>query len=113
MKTRTILSVACLVIVFILAIPMCHLTPQNHKNARRESEAKPVDTAAKLAERNPDRNAYYGETHVHTSWSFDAYVFGNTQAGPEDPYKYATGQPSSTLEATSRNHPSARFPGGD
>ncbi len=44
-------------------------------------------------EANPERNAYFGETHVHTSWSFDAYVFGNTKAGPEDAYKYAMGEP--------------------
>ena len=24
------------------------------------------------------RQAYYGETHLHTSWSFDAYIFGDT-----------------------------------
>ena len=40
---------------------------------------------------NPERNAYFGETHIHTSWSFDAYVFGNIKAGPED--AYAIGQP--------------------
>jgi hypothetical protein len=27
---------------------------------------------------NPERNAYFGETHVHTSWSFDAFIFGIT-----------------------------------
>jgi hypothetical protein len=43
-------------------------------------------------DRNPEREAYFGETHIHTSWSFDAYVFGNTKAGPEDAYKFATGQ---------------------
>ena len=43
--------------------------------------------------RHPEREAYFGETHVHTSWSFDAYVFGNMKAGPEDAYKYAMGQP--------------------
>ena len=42
---------------------------------------------------NPDREAYFGETHIHTSWSFDAYTFGNLKAGPEDAYKFATGQP--------------------
>ncbi len=42
---------------------------------------------------NPERNAYFGETHIHTSWSFDAYVFGNMKAGPEDAYKFAIGQP--------------------
>src|SRR5262245_48934856 len=39
----------------------------------------------------PDRKAFFGETHVHTSWSFDAYIFGNTMTGPADAYKYAKG----------------------
>ena len=42
---------------------------------------------------NPLRNAYYGETHVHTSWSFDAYIFGNHVTSPADAYKYAKGEP--------------------
>jgi hypothetical protein len=45
------------------------------------------------AQRNPERNAYFGETHVHTSWSFDAYIFGNHLTGPADAYKYAKGEP--------------------
>ena len=45
------------------------------------------------AQKNPLREAYFGETHVHTSWSFDAYVFGNTKTGPEEAYKYAMGEP--------------------
>jgi hypothetical protein len=44
-------------------------------------------------ENNPDREAYFGETHLHTSWSFDAYIFGNMTTGPEDAYKFALGQP--------------------
>jgi hypothetical protein len=43
-------------------------------------------------EKNPDREAYFGETHVHTSWSFDAYIFGNHLTGPAEAYEYATGQ---------------------
>ena len=46
-----------------------------------------------FAQGNPERNAYFGQTHVHTSWSFDAYVFGNTMTGPEEAYKFALGQP--------------------
>jgi hypothetical protein len=38
------------------------------------------------AQGNPLRDAYFGQTHVHTSWSFDAYVFGNTKTGPEEAY---------------------------
>ncbi len=46
-----------------------------------------------FAQSNLERNAYFGQTHIHTSWSFDAYVFGNTITGPEEAYKYALGQP--------------------
>ena len=45
-----------------------------------------------LAERNPQRDAFFGETHVHTGWSFDAFIFGNTKTGPEDAYKYGRGE---------------------
>jgi uncharacterized protein DUF3604 len=43
-------------------------------------------------ERNPERNAYFGETHLHTSWSVDAWVMGNRLTGPADALKYAQGQ---------------------
>jgi Protein of unknown function (DUF3604) len=45
------------------------------------------------AQRNPDRNAYFGETHVHTSWSLDAFAIGNTLTDPGDAYKYFKGEP--------------------
>ena len=41
---------------------------------------------------NPDRDAYFGETHIHTSWSVDAWVMGNRLTGPDDAFKYAQGQ---------------------
>ena len=45
-----------------------------------------------FAEPNPERDAYYGETHLHTSWSVDAWVMGNRLTGPDDAFKYAQGQ---------------------
>ncbi len=45
-----------------------------------------------FAQQSPERNAYFGELHIHSSWSVDAYVFG-TRIGPEDATKYALGQP--------------------
>ena len=48
---------------------------------------------AAAQKRNPERNAYFGETHVHTSWSFDAFIFGNHLTGPADAYAYAQGKP--------------------
>jgi hypothetical protein len=49
--------------------------------------ATPASTAP-----NPLKEAYFGEQHVHTSWSFDAYIFGNTITGPADAYDYAKGK---------------------
>ena len=40
---------------------------------------------------NPDRNAYFGDLHVHTTYSFDAYAFG-TLATPYDAYRFAQGE---------------------
>ena len=40
-----------------------------------------------------DRQAYFGETHVHTSWSLDAFALGNTLTNPGDAYKYFKGDP--------------------
>ncbi len=40
---------------------------------------------------NPQRNAYFGDLHVHTTYSFDAYAFG-TLATPYDAYRFALGE---------------------
>jgi hypothetical protein len=40
---------------------------------------------------NPLRNAYFGDLHVHTTYSFDAFVFG-TLATPDDAYRFAQGE---------------------
>lgn len=40
---------------------------------------------------NADRNAYYGDLHIHTRNSFDAYIF-NVRATPDDVYRFARGE---------------------
>jgi hypothetical protein len=49
-------------------------------------------TPTQAQEKSPDRNAYFGEEHIHTSWSVDAWLMGNRLTGPDDAYKYAQGQ---------------------
>ncbi len=40
---------------------------------------------------NPLRNAYFGQLHLHTGMSFDAFLIG-TRLYPEDAYRYARGE---------------------
>ncbi len=49
-------------------------------------------SSAFAQERNPERNAYFGETHVHTSYSADAWLFGDRMTDPGDAYKYFKGE---------------------
>lgn len=46
--------------------------------------------------RNPLKNAYFGELHVHTSWSLDAFSNGNREDGPTVAYRYGRGEPVTT-----------------
>ena len=39
-----------------------------------------------------ERNAYFGQTHQHTSWSLDAYLMGNKITGPAEAYQYSMGE---------------------
>jgi hypothetical protein len=40
---------------------------------------------------NPERNAYFGNVHVHTGWSFDAFTNGS-KTTPTDAYAWAQGK---------------------
>ena len=46
-------------------------------------------SAGAVAE-NPLKNVYYGETHIHTAYSLDAFIGGNRQT-PSDAYRAAKG----------------------
>lgn len=41
--------------------------------------------------RFPER-VFWGDTHLHTSLSVDAYAFGNRAIGPEEAYRFAKGE---------------------
>jgi len=44
-----------------------------------------------VVQNNPLREAYFGDTHVHTAWSADCFMAG-TRTGPEDAYRFARGE---------------------
>ena len=50
-----------------------------------------VKAATAEVERFPLRTALFGDLHVHTSWSADAYAGGN-RLGPNSAYRFAKGE---------------------
>ena len=60
-------------------------------SAAPSEEASPGAAAGERAvESNPLRNAYFGDTHIHTVLSVDAYLMG-TRRTPDDAYEFAKG----------------------
>ena len=55
-------------------------------NAATATQPPPKQTS----QYNPDRNLYWGDLHVHTSYSTDAYING-VKASPEDAYTFFKG----------------------
>jgi hypothetical protein len=45
------------------------------------------------AEMSPKRNAYFGDLHLHTSFSFDAYFWLEARTTPDQAYRFASGKP--------------------
>jgi hypothetical protein len=81
----------------------------------QETDTLDKDTAAKVFPKKPyspypgrayPTHVYFGDTHLHTSQSFDAVMFGN-RLGPEDAYRFARGEEvtSSTGQLVQLNRP--------
>ena len=54
-----------------------------------------TDTAAtttKEVAKNPNKSLYWGDTHIHTNFSSDAFLFGTILASPDDAYRFAKGE---------------------
>ena len=54
-------------------------------------DSRPKTIESKESKPQQTRKAYYGDLHVHTDYSFDAYAFG-TLATPYDAYRFAKGE---------------------
>src|SRR5215470_3795239 len=89
-RKAAVTTVLVFMLVALIALVSCKKAP-TPEGARQPGEAARV-TPEQHIQRNPDREAYFGETHIHTSWSVDAWLFGNRITGPDDAYKYAQGQ---------------------
>jgi hypothetical protein len=53
-------------------------------------QAIPETTPVREIASNPNKNAYFGDTHIHTILSFDAFLMG-TRRTPDEAYEFAKG----------------------
>ncbi len=60
------------------------------ENAVRDRAAKDWETLEAQVPKNEMNEVYFGDMHVHTAFSFDAYI-GGTTARPTDAYRFAQG----------------------
>jgi len=87
------LTTAC---IAVAALAACSESPEPTPPAETPATtAAPVPLAVETAPQrpaaNPLRNAYFGAVHVHTGYSFDAFING-TVSVPADAYKWAKGE---------------------
>ena len=74
--------------VLLLGIIGCQ---QNKKKQSITEEAKLVINEEHTEDYNPLKNPYFGQTHQHTGWSFDAAIL-DVKTGPETAYRHARGE---------------------
>lgn len=85
----------------LIAIPVLFISacdkPQEKQTRAPATKAAKTETVARTATElpapNPLRNLYWGDTHLHSSYSPDAFLMGNQTADPDTAYHYAKGYP--------------------
>ena len=65
-------------------------TPDSGNEAAQTTAATGTAPVTQTVATNPERNAYFGDLHVHTRFSFDAFLMG-TRRTPDDAYRFAKG----------------------
>lgn len=77
-------------LIFFLAVACSNEKIANSEEKTTKEVTKP--TTKRTATYSETNNAYFGDLHVHTSWSFDAFIY-NVRTTPSDAYDFASGKP--------------------
>ncbi len=77
----------------LLALAACGAgdTPGTLPESDQDAPEATESTAVQPPAYNADRNAYFGDLHIHTQASFDAYIF-NVRKTADDAYRFAKGE---------------------
>ena len=89
----------------ILSLSGCSKKPEAPTATQQTAQTQ---SAEARPPRNPLKNAYFGDLHLHTGYSMDAFAFG-TRTTPEDSYKYAHGRDRGIHGQAAEAHRAARL----
>lgn len=102
MSKRTIIISVALILLALGYITFTYLWPlspdltpiDNPIKDRAVTEWSKLENQVK---RKPLKEAYFGDLHVHTKYSFDAFI-GGVSAGPDEAYQFAKGSAIDVLD---------------
>lgn len=69
----------------------CNNSTQTKTESSKEDTATAGNNITADIPVNPLKEAYFGETHLHTAYSLDAYI-GGARLKPDDAYRFAMGE---------------------
>jgi len=82
-KTKNLLLAPLVACVFLCGC-------ESNSNSSQGNTIEPLPTE-RTAGYSDTKNAYFGDLHVHTSWSFDAFIY-NVRTTPDDAYNFGKGK---------------------
>ena len=88
MRPLLIASAAMATVLF--AIGAAYDIPAAEPAARAATRA-PFEIVSRTSY-DPDRTAFFGDLHLHTSYSFDAYMTFGARVNPDEAYRFARGE---------------------
>jgi len=79
-------------LVFIIILLVFNSCSDDAESKANKSESAPAKSLQSKVERNPNKNLYWGDTHLHTNYSSDAFLFGTIMASPDEAFRFAKGE---------------------
>jgi hypothetical protein len=87
----TLVSLFAMALVSFMVAPPVTAQELPNLDKKTAEEVLPKKTYSPNVDENYPKRVFWGDTHLHTSQSFDAVMFG-TRLGPEEAYRFARGE---------------------